>query len=64
MRLPASWQLQYWNGSAYADVPGTHPVAIDRYNRVTFEAVNTTRLRVVLRSGAASVELLEVKAYA
>jgi hypothetical protein len=64
VRLPASWKLQYWNGSAYADVPGTYPIALDRYNRVTFEAVNTTRLRVVLQSGTASVGLLEVKAYA
>ncbi|MEU8399789.1 Ig domain-containing protein [Nonomuraea sp. NPDC048892] len=64
VRLPASWKLQYWNGSTYADVPGTYPIALDRYNRVTFEAVSTTRLRVVLQSGAASVGLLEVKAYA
>ncbi|GAA1669775.1 hypothetical protein GCM10009733_078960 [Nonomuraea maheshkhaliensis] len=64
VRLPASWKLQYWNGSAYADVPGAYPIALDRYIRVTFEAVSTTRLRVVLQSGAASVGLLEVKAYA
>ena len=64
VRLPASWTLRYWNGSAYVDVPSPsgYPVAADRYNRVTFGAVTTTRLRVVLRSGSASVGLLEVKA--
>ncbi|MEV0824755.1 Ig domain-containing protein [Nonomuraea rubra] len=64
VRVPASWRLQYWNGSAYADLPGTYPTALNAYNRVTFGAVSTSRLRVVLQSGAASVGLLEVKAYA
>ncbi|AQZ62857.1 hypothetical protein BKM31_16575 [[Actinomadura] parvosata subsp. kistnae] len=64
VRVPASWKLQYWNGSAYADVPGTYPTALNAYNRVTFGAVSTTRLRVSLQSGAGSVGLLEVKAYA
>ncbi|MET7426200.1 hypothetical protein [Dactylosporangium sp. NPDC005555] len=63
--LPSSWKLQYWTGSAYADVPGTYPVAANTYNTVTFTAVSTTRLRVVLQSnGTNSVGLLEVKAYA
>ncbi|GAA2208157.1 hypothetical protein GCM10009850_036150 [Nonomuraea monospora] len=63
VRVPASWRLQYWNGSAYVDVPGTYPTAVNGYNRVTFGAVSTSRLRVVLQSGAGSVGLLEVKAY-
>ncbi|MFI7132642.1 Ig domain-containing protein [Nonomuraea sp. NPDC050153] len=63
VRLPASWKLQYWTGSAYADVPGTYPIAINAYNKVTFNPISTTRLRVVLQSGQASVGLLEVKAY-
>ncbi|BCB90897.1 hypothetical protein [Phytohabitans suffuscus] len=65
VRVPASWRLQYWTGGAYADVPGAsgYPVAVDRYNRVTFGAVSTTRLRVLLQSGAGSVGLLEVKAF-
>ncbi len=63
--LPASWKVQYWNGSAYVDVAGAsgYPVAADRYQEVTFTAVSTTRLRVVLQSGADSVGLLEVKAF-
>ncbi|MGP3960230.1 Ig domain-containing protein [Nonomuraea sp. 3N208] len=63
VRLPASWKLQYWTGSAYADIPGTYPTALNAYNRVTFNPVTTTRLRVALQSGQASVGLLEVKAY-
>jgi hypothetical protein len=64
VRLPASWRLQYWTGSAHADVPGAsgYPTAINQYNRVTFGAVTTTRLRVLLTSGTDSVGLLEVKA--
>ncbi|WP_049567374.1 discoidin domain-containing protein [Nonomuraea sp. SBT364] len=64
--LPASWKLQYWNGSAYVDVPGAsaYTLARNQYNSVTFAATSTTRLRVLLTgSGSYSVGLLEVKAY-
>ncbi|GGM40449.1 DUF6055 domain-containing protein [Dactylosporangium sucinum] len=64
--LPSSWKLQYWTGSAYADMPGAsgYPVAANAYNTVTFTTVSTTRLRVVLQSnGTNSVGLLEVKAF-
>ncbi|MET7396778.1 cellulose-binding protein [Dactylosporangium sp. NPDC005572] len=66
VRLPASWRLQYWTGSAYTDVSGAsaYPVAVNRYNAVNFNQVSTSRLRVVLQSGSASVGLLEVRAYA
>jgi hypothetical protein len=64
VRLPASWKLQYWNGTAYADIPGTYPTTLNAYNHVTFTGVNTTKLRVALQSGQASVGLLEVKAFA
>ncbi|GAA0438703.1 hypothetical protein Acor_78940 [Acrocarpospora corrugata] len=64
VRLPASWKLQTWNGSAYVDIPGTYPRALNQYNRVSFPAISTTRLRVLLQSGTNSVGLLEVKAYA
>ncbi|RVX45069.1 hypothetical protein EDD27_7846 [Nonomuraea polychroma] len=65
VRVPASWKLQYWNGSAYVDVanPSGYPIAAGAYNPVTFTAVSTTRLRVVLQSGQASVGLLEVRAF-
>ncbi|MEV0612570.1 hypothetical protein AB0I81_04530 [Nonomuraea sp. NPDC050404] len=63
VRVPASWRLQRWTGSAYADIPGSYPTSVNAYNTVTFSAaVNTTRLRVLIQSGSASVGLLEVKA--
>jgi hypothetical protein len=64
--LPASWKLQYWNGSAFVDVAGAsgYPIAANQYNNVTFPTVSTAQLRVVLQSAADSVGLLEVKAYA
>ena len=64
--LPASWKLQYWNGSAYVDVAGAsgYPLAANQYNTVNFTAVSTTRLRVLIQSTtASSVGLLEVKAF-
>ncbi|GIF18423.1 hypothetical protein Ate02nite_11530 [Paractinoplanes tereljensis] len=65
VRVPASWKLQYWNGTAYVDVAGAsgYPTAVNQYNHVTFTSVSTTRLRVLLQSGTASVGLLEVKAF-
>jgi hypothetical protein len=66
VRLPSAWRLQQWTGSAYADVDasGGYPLALDQYNDVTFAAVSTTRLRLVLTSGADSVGVLELKAAA
>nr|BFE61205.1 hypothetical protein GCM10020063_057310 [Dactylosporangium thailandense] len=64
--LPSSWKLQYWNGSAYVDVPGAsgYTTNANAYNTVTFTTVSTTRLRVLLQSnGTNSVGLLEVKAF-
>ncbi|WP_329416188.1 discoidin domain-containing protein [Streptomyces sp. NBC_00704] len=64
--MPASWKLQYWNGSAYVDVPGAsgYPLARNQYNTVTFTATSTTRLRILLTgNGADSVGLLEAKVY-
>ncbi|MFB4275432.1 DUF6055 domain-containing protein [Nonomuraea sp. MTCD27] len=65
VRVPASWKLQHWNGSAYADVaaPSGYGINAGTYNRVTFTPVSTTRLRVVLESGQGSVGLLEVRAF-
>jgi hypothetical protein len=64
--MPASWKLQYWNGSAYVDLPGAsgYPLAKNQHNTVTFTATNTTRLRVLLTSNDTnSVGLLEAKVY-
>ncbi len=65
--IPASWKLQYWNGSSYVDVPGASAYQrnVNQYNTVTFTSVSTTRLRVLLQSASGfSVGLPEVKAFA
>ncbi|GIH27160.1 hypothetical protein Aph01nite_54700 [Acrocarpospora phusangensis] len=64
--MPASWKLQYWNGSAYVDVPGASAYTLTKnaFNSVTFTATSTTRLRVLLTgNGSSSVGLLEVRAF-
>ncbi|WP_051367268.1 discoidin domain-containing protein [Hamadaea tsunoensis] len=64
--MPASWKLQYYNGSSYVDVPSPSAYTLTKnaYNTVTFGSVNTTKLRVLLTgNGTSSVGLLEVKAY-
>jgi hypothetical protein len=66
VRLPSAWRLQHWTGSAFADVSasGGYPAAVNQYNNVMFAPVTTTRLRLVLTSGSASVGVLELKAFA
>ncbi|AWS43949.1 glycoside hydrolase family 43 protein [Streptosporangium sp. 'caverna'] len=50
--LPASCQVQYWNGSAYVNVPGQSGcgVGANTYNITTFTPVSTTRLRMNITS--------------
>ena len=66
VRVPASWKLQYWDGSSFVDVEDAsgYGTAEDAYNSVSFTPVTTTRMRLELVSGEASVGLLEWKAYA
>jgi hypothetical protein len=65
VRAPASWRIQYWDGAAFVDVaePNGYGTTINQYNRTTFGAVTTTRMRAVLQSGTASVGVLEWKVY-
>jgi hypothetical protein len=70
VRVPASWKLQYLDptqpGDDFVDVENAsgYGTAEDAYNKVSFDAVTTTRMRLVLVAGNASVGLLEWKAYA
>lgn len=62
VRLPASWKVQYWNGSAFVDVanPSGYTSALNSFNQVGFDPVTTTKLRVALQSTpTASVGVLE-----
>jgi hypothetical protein len=65
VRLPASWWVQYWNGSGFVDVKGAsgYPVKADQYNTVTFAPVSTTYVRVVLDPTRSPVGLHEVRVY-
>ncbi|MFI5937404.1 family 43 glycosylhydrolase [Actinoplanes sp. NPDC051494] len=64
--LPASCQVQYWNGSAYVPVPNQSScgVAGNTENVTTFGPVSTTRLRLSITSRTGlSTGVLEWKAY-
>ncbi|ONI92699.1 xylosidase [Saccharothrix sp. ALI-22-I] len=64
--LPASCQVQYWNGSAYVNVPGQSAcgVAGNTFNTTTFTTVNTTRLRLNITSKSGfSTGVLEWQAF-
>jgi DUF1680 family protein len=54
-RTPAAWRLLYRSGEEWKEVghPGDYGLAKDRFNRVTFDPVETTaiRLEAVLRPG-------------
>lgn len=52
--LPASCQVQYWNGSAYVNVAGQSAcgTAAHTFNVTTFTPVSTTRLRLSITSKA------------
>ncbi|HEX6453653.1 MAG TPA: NEW3 domain-containing protein [Trebonia sp.] len=59
---PSSWVVQYWNGSAWADVSDQsgEPTAINQFNSVSFDPVTTTRLRISMQSsGTASVGVIQ-----
>jgi len=61
LRLPASWTVQYWNGSAFTAVPKPtgYPAADNTFNHVSFGSITTTRLRVVMQSGLGSVGVIQ-----
>ena len=47
-RVPQSWRLLYKDGAGWKPVanPSAYGAAMDRYNRVTFDPVRTTALRI------------------
>ena len=59
---PSSWVVQYWTGSAWADVSNQsgEPTAINTFNQVSFDPVTTTGLRISMQgSGTASVGVIQ-----
>ncbi|MEV5552427.1 glycoside hydrolase family 43 protein [Nonomuraea wenchangensis] len=64
--LPASCRVQYWTGSAYADVPGQSGcgVAANTFNATTFPSISTARLRLNITSRTGySTGVLEWRAF-
>jgi hypothetical protein len=63
VKRPASWNIQYWNGSSWVNLPSPsgYPTQLNQYNTTTFTPVTTTQLRANLttRSDAAGVGALE-----
>jgi hypothetical protein len=52
VNVPRSWKAQYWDGGSWVDVPspGEYGVARDESNETTFDAVTTTRMRLVMNA--------------
>jgi hypothetical protein len=62
LRVPSSWVVQYWNGSAWVNVSNQsgEPAQINQFNNVTFDQVTTTKLRVSMQgTGTASVGVVQ-----
>ncbi|HEV3469529.1 MAG TPA: discoidin domain-containing protein [Pyrinomonadaceae bacterium] len=59
------FDVQYWTGSAWATVPGGAVVGNNKvWRKVTFPALSTTKIRVVVRKGLTSYSrIVEVEAY-
>jgi hypothetical protein len=59
------FEVRYWNGSAWAVVPGGAATGNDRvWRKFTFQAVNTFKIRVVVTGSLASYSrLVEVEAW-
>lgn len=68
VQTPASYDLQYWNGSAWVSVPGqtrspTNPTG-SRANTITFSSMATSKMRVVMtHQGSAKSGLAEFEAW-
>lgn len=54
-RVPAAWKVQWLDGSTWKDVAaagGKYTTKTNQYNRVTFEPVTTTAIRLDVQLGA------------
>jgi PKD repeat protein len=67
VQVPGSWVLQYWDGSAWVEVPNPSGYATeaDQYNVTTHDAVTTTAMRVTVQTaeGVAAVGALQWKVF-
>jgi hypothetical protein len=63
---PTASKLEYWNGTAYVDVPKAlgNGVALNKYNTTTFSPITTTKLRMTITRGTQWTGILQWKVYA
>ncbi|WP_306308134.1 galactose-binding domain-containing protein [Paenibacillus macerans] len=64
--LPASYTIQYWNGSAWVNVSGAsgYGVQPDRYNTTTFTPVTTNKIRLnIVAKASTSTGIQSWKVY-
>ncbi len=67
-KAPAKYTVQYWTGTNWADVPGSHRTPRKPWangeNTITFRPVNTAKLRILFTNPRpAAIALVEVKAF-
>ncbi len=66
-RQPASYSVQFFNGSSWVDVSGqakTPAAPLPNYNKVTFPAVTAQRMRILMtRTGTFGIGLKEVQVF-
>jgi DUF1680 family protein len=66
IHLPAACRLSYWNGESFIAVSNVSGLGVEpnKYNRTTFDEVQTTKLRLEIDAqGSDSTGILEWKAY-
>ncbi len=64
--LPAAYRIQYWDGKDYQPVSNARGLGLEngRFNATTFDAVETTKLRVYVDSAASFVaNIVEFRVY-
>ncbi|XVU21241.1 family 43 glycosylhydrolase [Actinoplanes sp. CA-054009] len=68
---PDGWKLQYWDGTAWADVtnPSAYGTSSTAFNKVTFDPVTTSRLRATITANGngatySAVAVTEWRAFA
>lgn len=60
--LPASWRVEYWNGTQFEQTRGAGPGVVmrDAFNEARFDPVTTRRLRLVVNGdGKLSIGMLQ-----
>jgi hypothetical protein len=66
-RQPSSYSVQYFNGSAWVDVPAqvkTPATPLPNYNKVTFSDLSAQRVRVLMtRTGTFGIGLKEIQIF-